>query len=154
MALGTWFSSEKSTDNMNNLEALTIVRNCALVSAQMHTKQGQAALKVIDRKLQSLMRKKAWRDGNGATPIHMGLPTHTYPLPAADEPIAAALRKAEGQLQFWLEHAREGDMGECARQTMDVLKAVRAVLPMQCKAAPAEVLLNMLLGQSADHEKK
>lgn len=127
---------------MNNLEALTIVRNCALVSAQMSTKQGQAALKVVDRKLQSLMRKKAWRDGCGSIPIHTGLPTHTYPIPAADEPILSALRKADHMLQFWLEHAREGDMGECARQTMDVLKAVRAVLPMQCKTAPAEVLLN------------
>lgn len=89
------------------------------------------------------------RDGNGATPIHMGLPTHTYPLPAAGEPIAAALRKAEGKLQFWLEHAREGDMGECARQTMDVLKAVRAVLPMQCKAEQAEVLLNKQVSRCA-----
>lgn len=119
---------------MNNLEALTIVRNCALTSAQMNTKQGQAALKVVDRKLQSLMRKKAWRDGGGATPIHMGLPSYAYPLPIANEPITAALRLAEGQLQFWLEHAREGDMTECAHATMDALKAVRAVLPMQCKA--------------------
>lgn len=119
---------------MNNLLALTIVRNCALVSAQMNTKEGQTALKVVDKKIQSLLRKKAWRDGNGAIPIHMGLPTHTYPIPTADEPILAALRKAEAMLQFWLEHSREGDMGECARQTMDVLKAVRAVLPMQCKA--------------------
>jgi len=123
---------------MNNLEALTILRNCALASAQMHTKQGQAALKVVDRKLQSLLRKKAWRDGNGATPIHMGLPTWQYPVDGASEPINHALRIAEAQLQFWLEHAREGDMAECAHLTMDALKAVRAVMPMQCKAAHLE----------------
>lgn len=122
---------------MNNLEALSIVRNCALVSAQMHTKEGQIALKVVDRKIQSLLRKKAWRDGNGAIPIHTGLPTHSYPIPTANEPILSALKKAEGELRFWLEHAREGDMAECARQTMDVLKAVREVMPPQLRPQPA-----------------
>lgn len=71
---------------MNMLEALTIVRNCSLRSAQMHTKQGKAALKVIDKKLQSLMRKKAWREGVGAVPIHMADPDFTYPIPDTNEP--------------------------------------------------------------------
>ncbi|EIP99364.1 hypothetical protein OpiT1DRAFT_03878 [Opitutaceae bacterium TAV1] len=55
----------------------------------MRTRQGQAAIKVIDRKLQSLMRKKAWRDGVG-TPIHMGKPDFAYPIPDT-HPDAARL---------------------------------------------------------------
>jgi hypothetical protein len=120
---------------MNNLEALTIVRNCALVSAQMRTKQGVAALRVVDRKIQSLMRKKAWREGGGATPVHMGADDFKYALP--EDAATAALRVAEAMLQAWLEHAREGDMQENALQTMDALTQIRAVLPP--KDAPKQV---------------
>ena len=66
---------------MNNLEALCIVRNCATYSPQLQTRQGKAALAVVDRKIQSLLRKKAWRDGGGATPIHMADANFKYPLP-------------------------------------------------------------------------
>lgn len=118
---------------MNMFQALTIVRNASLVSAQMRTKQGIEARKVIDRKLQSLARKKAWRDGMGAMPVHMGDPDFAY---AIDDPQTAALKAAEGQLQFWLEHAREGDMAECAVQTMDVLTQLRAVMPKPEIATP------------------
>lgn len=112
---------------MNNLEALIVVRNCALVSAQMRTREGVAALKVVDRKIQSLMRKKAWRDGGGAIPVHMGSDDFKYAI--TEDAATVALRKAEGMLQAWLEHAREGDMVEHAIQTMDVLKQVRDALP-------------------------
>jgi hypothetical protein len=56
----------------------------------MRTRQGQAALKTVDKKIQSLLRKKAWRDGIG-TPIHMGNPDFVYPIP--DDPLTAALKK-------------------------------------------------------------
>lgn len=75
---------------MNNLEALIIVRGASRVSGQMRTKQGIAAGKVVDRKIQSLMRKKAWRDGGGATPVHMGDDDFRYQIP--DDPITAALK--------------------------------------------------------------
>jgi hypothetical protein len=75
---------------MNNLEALIIVRGAARVSGQMRTKQGQAALKVVDRKIQSLLRKKAWRDGVGTTPVHMESEDFLYRIP--DDPLAAAMR--------------------------------------------------------------
>jgi len=76
---------------MNNLEALIIVRGSARVSAQMRTRQGIAAGKVVDRKIQSLMRKKAWRDGGGAMPVHMGDEDFRYAIP--DDPFTAALKK-------------------------------------------------------------
>lgn len=76
---------------MNNLEALIIVRGSARVSAQMRTRQGIAAGKVVDRKIQSLMRKKAWRDSGGAMPVHMGDEDFRYAIP--DDPITAALKK-------------------------------------------------------------
>ena len=76
---------------MNNLEAFVIVRNCALVSQQLRTRQGRAALKVVDRKIQSLLRKKAWREGGGATPVHMGRADFTYRI--SDDPVTAALRR-------------------------------------------------------------
>ena len=83
-----WFSNF----SMNNLEALIIVRGAARVSGQMRTKQGITAGKVVDRKIQSLMRKKAWRDqrGTGAEPVHMGDENFRYEIP--DDPITAALR--------------------------------------------------------------
>lgn len=75
---------------MNNLEALIIVRGAARVSGQMRTKQGIAAGKVVDRKIQSLLRKKAWRDGMGGIPVHMGDENFTYSIP--DDPITGALK--------------------------------------------------------------
>ncbi len=66
---------------MNLGEALIIVRNCSLSSPQMKHPQGQKALKVVDKKIQSLMRKQSWRTGNGATPIHMGRDGFLYPIP-------------------------------------------------------------------------
>jgi hypothetical protein len=74
---------------MNLLIALTTVRNCSLLSAQMRTKHGQAARKVIDRKIQGLMRKKAWRDSNGAVPVHMGDESFIYPIES--DPVTSAL---------------------------------------------------------------
>lgn len=87
---------------MNNLEALIIVRGAARVSGQMRTRQGIAAGKVVDRKIQSLLRKKAWREGCGATPVHMGDEDFRYDIP--DDPITAALRAALPVLE---EHAEE-----------------------------------------------
>lgn len=66
---------------MNLTDALVIVRNCSLQSDQMKTKQGQAALKVVDKKLQSLFRKRAWRNATCGTPIHMGDEKFLYPIP-------------------------------------------------------------------------
>jgi len=75
---------------VNLLDALTIVRGASRVSGQMRTKRGIAAGKAVDAKIQSLMRKKAWRDGGGVTPVHMGDEDFRYPVP--DDPITAALR--------------------------------------------------------------
>ena len=44
----------------------------------------------MDRKIQSLMRKKAWRDGCRSTPVHMGDDDFQYKIP--DDPVTAALR--------------------------------------------------------------
>ena len=85
---------------MNNLEALIIVRGAARVSGQMRTRQGIAAGKVVDRKIQSLMRKKAWRDGCGATPVHMGDEDFRYQIP--DDPITAALRALVAAQRAWI----------------------------------------------------
>lgn len=74
---------------MNNLEAFTIVRNCALASQQIRTPRGKSALKVMDRKLQSLMRKAAWREGVATTPIHMEVEGFEYPIPG-DESLTEA----------------------------------------------------------------
>lgn len=73
---------------MNMLEALVILRQVAACSQQMATKRGVAALKVVDRKIQSLLRKKAWRDGCGAMPIHMGQDGFEYPIPRDPVPTA------------------------------------------------------------------
>lgn len=75
---------------MNNLEALIIMRGAAQASAQMKTKRGRAALRVIEKKIQSLLRKTAWRSGVGTTPIHMETEGFQYRIP--DDPITAALR--------------------------------------------------------------
>lgn len=69
---------------MNMLEALIVLRSAAASSPQVATKRGVAALKVIDRKIQSLLRKKAWREGAGAIPIHMGKEGFIYPVPLDD----------------------------------------------------------------------
>lgn len=62
---------------MNLLDALSIVRNCAMSSHQLSTKQGQTALKVVNKKIASLSRKKEWRTcGAGEMPAHMRYPDH------------------------------------------------------------------------------
>lgn len=66
---------------MNMLEALLIVRSCAAPGPQMKTVRGKAALAVLDRKIQSLMRKKAWREATDAEPIHMGNEGFEYAIP-------------------------------------------------------------------------
>lgn len=85
---------------MNLLDALAIVRNCAVHSPQIRTRSGQAALKIVDQKLQSLLRKKAWREGGGACPIHMGDESYAYQVPAtpidtASDKLRTALADAE-----------------------------------------------------------
>ena len=84
---------------MNMLQALCIVRNCAVYSPQLQTRVGKSALAVVDRKLQSLLRKAAWRNGGGATPIHMADADFKYPLP-------------EDESQIW--EKRSGDLYELA----------------------------------------
>ncbi|WP_415907095.1 hypothetical protein [Oleiharenicola sp. Vm1] len=103
---------------MNMLEALAILRACALGSAQMQTKRGKAALKVVDKKLQSLLRKKAWRDGGGAVPVHMGDENFTYALPdaalASDAEPADSLWmvKLEAELASIKDAANEAGAGD------------------------------------------
>lgn len=95
------------------LEALTVLRNCALRSGQMQTRQGQAALKVVDKKLQSLLRKKAWRDGGGAIPVHMGDEKFTYALPnVALGADATLLDKLEADLPSIKDAANEAGAGD------------------------------------------
>ena len=80
---------------MNNLDALLIIRNCALASPSLQTKQGKTALSVVDRKIQSLLRKKAWRDSNPfGTPVHMGDPDFKYPLPDLRDVLASQTESA------------------------------------------------------------
>ncbi|MDE2107432.1 MAG: hypothetical protein KGL39_60105 [Patescibacteria group bacterium] len=69
---------------MNLCEALIIVRNCALASQQMKVKRGQEALKIIDRKIQGLLRSKGWRESYRTMPIHAGNDSFLYPIPGAD----------------------------------------------------------------------
>ena len=71
---------------MNLCEALIIVRNCALASEQTKTRRGAAALKVIDRKIQGLLRKKGWRESYQAMPIHAAKEDFLYPIPDTTEP--------------------------------------------------------------------
>lgn len=76
---------------MNLLDALVIVRNCSRYSSQIHTRQGKAALNKVDLKIQSLLRKKAWRESAGAVPVHMGDDAFAYAIP--EDPITKALRR-------------------------------------------------------------
>jgi len=64
---------------MNLLDALIIVRAYALKSVEpmADTKRGQTALKVLNRKIASLERKKAWREAvSGTMPPHARHPDH------------------------------------------------------------------------------
>lgn len=62
---------------MNMLEALTTVRALALDSGRSGERRSQKALAVVDRKIQGLQRKKAWRDCSaGEMPAHMTDPLH------------------------------------------------------------------------------
>jgi hypothetical protein len=76
---------------MNLLIAFTHVRNCALASAQIRTRHGMSALKAVDKKIQSLMRKKAWREAaRGVAPVHMFEADFQYPIP--EDRVTTALR--------------------------------------------------------------
>jgi hypothetical protein len=60
---------------MNLLDALIVVRNAALINLRDRT--DQSALKVVNRKIQSLERKKAWREcASGTMPPHATDPNH------------------------------------------------------------------------------
>lgn len=61
---------------MNLLQALTTIRNLALHSDQVGTPQGKSALKVVNKKIASLERKKAWRECDGSMPDHAKYPEH------------------------------------------------------------------------------
>ncbi len=78
---------------MNLLIALSTVRSCARSSAQIRTRQGRAALRHVDKKIQQLLRKKAWRDREPGEPmpVHMHDDSHLYPVP--EDPLVAALRE-------------------------------------------------------------
>lgn len=78
-------SQPTNIKHMDMLESLVVLRQVAGCSQQMATKRGVAALKVVDKKIQSLLRKKAWRNGHGAVPIHMGQDGFEYPIPVDGE---------------------------------------------------------------------
>lgn len=76
---------------MNLLIAFTTVRNCALASAQIRTRHGKAALKMVDKKIQALSRKKAWREAApGVHPLHVYDEKFQYPIP--EDRVTTALR--------------------------------------------------------------
>jgi hypothetical protein len=76
---------------MNLLDALIVVRNGSLFSATARTRRGATARKVVEKKIQQLLRKKAWRENTpGSVPVHMADPTFQYPIP--DDVLVAALR--------------------------------------------------------------
>jgi len=76
---------------MNLLDAFATVRNCALASAQIRTRHGKSALKAVDKKIQSLMRKKAWRETTrGVAPVHVHDDKFQYPIP--EDRVTTALR--------------------------------------------------------------
>ena len=69
---------------MNLYTALSVIRNCAVASQQARSPQFLTALKVIDKKLVGLERKRAWREAPGGTiPRHMFEPRQTIPDCAA-----------------------------------------------------------------------
>jgi hypothetical protein len=93
---------------MNMLEALVIVRNCSLRSAQMVEKRGQSALKVVDKKIQSLLRKAAWRNSDGGIPVHMGSDSFLYPIPESNtESTETALTQRVQSLEAQLATVRK-----------------------------------------------
>lgn len=80
---------------MNQLEALTTVRSLAMESGRSGDRSSKRALAVLDRKIQALERKKAWRNcPAGEMPAHMTDPLHPLnagrkwepPLKPAPEP--------------------------------------------------------------------
>jgi hypothetical protein len=83
---------------MNLLDALVIVRNAAQVSTPMRTRRGATARKVVEKKIQQLLRKKAWRDAPaGSVPVHMADDAFKYPIP--DDPITTALRNVVASVE-------------------------------------------------------
>lgn len=80
---------------MNQFEALSIVRALAQDSGRCGERRSKAALAVLDKKIQSLARKQAWRIcPPGEMPPHMIDPSHPLnkgrrfevPLKPAPEP--------------------------------------------------------------------
>jgi hypothetical protein len=56
---------------------MLLVRNCAISSSQISTTQEQAALKVVNKKIAALARKRAWRQAcAGTVPDHAKYPEH------------------------------------------------------------------------------
>lgn len=96
---------------MNLLEALLCVRNAAARSEQMQTRQGQAALKIVDKKIQGLQRKKAWRDcrGSGRMPDHMIDPAHPLNAGIKDPCPPAFASGFPNVVPMWSERAARED---------------------------------------------
>lgn len=60
---------------MNLLDAMILIRNAAM--ANIKDREDQTALKVVNRKIASLQRKKEWREAiSGTMPPHARHPDH------------------------------------------------------------------------------
>lgn len=62
---------------MTLLDALIIVRAAAVTGTPLGSREDQQALKVVNKKIAALSRKKAWRDSlAGEMPDHAKHPEH------------------------------------------------------------------------------
>jgi len=61
---------------MTLLDALLVVREAALSGVPVSGEKGGRAMKVVNKKIASLSRKKAWRDSLGQVPDHARHPEH------------------------------------------------------------------------------
>ena len=96
----------------------------------MHTPRGKQALKVIENKIQSLLRKKAWRHGAvGSIPVHMGVEDFKYPIP--EDKVTAALRvllTAERASRDKFEETEINQLESAMKQAEEALAQVDALL--------------------------
>lgn len=112
---------------MNLLSALMTVRSASRASNSMRTRQGRAAAKVVDYKIQGLLRKKAWRNSEGATPVHMGVAREDFAYPTEDDPVTAALRRLVKAEEASIEKFTPTEITEleaALKQARDVLEEI------------------------------
>lgn len=119
---------------MNLLDALSTVRSCARSSAQIRTRHGRAAVRTVEKKIQQLLRKKAWRDREPGEPfpVHMTDDAHLYPV--SEDPLVAALRElatAEAEFVASIQELRSPRLRAAVEQANAALAALQDELAFQ-----------------------